>query len=172
MVADNEIPKGFQKTKIGIIPSDWQVKKLVHIAEICTGSTPPTKDRNNYGDEYLFVSPSDLGKEKIIRNTEKKLSAKGFNISRKFPKNSILFTCIGSTIGKCGISDRELTSNQQINAIFANSTFNTDYLYYTLNLLTIKIKKSAGETAVPKLIKLSLVIYIYLFPPPKPSKPP
>jgi type I restriction enzyme S subunit len=153
MVEAMEIPEGFKQTEVGIIPSVWNVKRLINIAEICTGSTPPTIVPNNYGHDYFFVTPADLGKEKIIRNTEKKLSLKGFNLSRKYPKNSVLFTCIGSTIGKCGVADRELTSNQQINAVLPNSSFNSDYLYYTLNLFSNKIKKSASETAVPIINK-------------------
>jgi type I restriction enzyme, S subunit len=131
----------------------WEVKKLGEIALIATGNTPPTSDRSNYGDEYLFVSPADLGSTKWIIDSEKKLSQKGFNISRKFPKNSILFTCIGSTIGKTGMANRELTSNQQINAVFPSETFSSSFLYYQLNYLSPKIKSLAGEQAVPLINK-------------------
>ena len=167
MVEAMEIQEGYKQTEVGVIPSDWKAQKLTNIAEICTGSTPPTLDQNNYGDDYYFVTPADLGKGRIIRNTEKKLSLKGFNLSRKYPKNSILFTCIGSTIGKSGIADIELTSNQQINAIFPNKTFNSDYLYYVLNLLANKIKQSAGETAVPIINKTEFGEFPIPLPPAK-----
>ncbi|MBW2558600.1 MAG: restriction endonuclease subunit S [Deltaproteobacteria bacterium] len=101
----------------------------------------------------FFVSPADLGKGKWILETEKKLSKKGFGISRKFPENSILFTCIGSTIGKSGMAPKELTSNQQINSVLPNSRFSSDYLFYTLNLLSPRIKSLAGEQAVPIINK-------------------
>jgi type I restriction enzyme S subunit len=153
MVNKMDIPKGFKETEVGVIPEDWEVKKISSFSEIVTGSTPPTYDKSNYGNEYFFVSPSDLGKSRLIQNTEKKLSPKGFNLSRKFPKDSILFTCIGSTIGKSGIASKELTSNQQINAILPNKYFNSDFLYFILNLFSEKIKKSAGETAVPIINK-------------------
>ena len=68
----------YKETKIGKIPTDWEVKKLGELGNVFTGNTPPTKDINNYGDEYLFVSPSDLGNNKYIENTGKKLSPKGF----------------------------------------------------------------------------------------------
>jgi len=147
------VEKGFKKTEIGLIPEDWEVKNIISFAKIITGGTPPTNDKSNYGDEYFFVSPSDLGNGRIIQFTEKKLSKKGFNISRKFPKDSVLFTCIGSTIGKLGIADRELTSNQQINAVLPNDSFNSVYLYYILFLNTNKIKQIAGQTALPIINK-------------------
>jgi len=148
-----EIKEGFQKTEVGVIPEDWLLRKIINIADICTGNTPPTSDQNNYGNDYFFVGPVDLGKGRLILNTEKKLSQKGFNLSRKYPRNSILVTCIGSTIGKSGISERELTSNQQINAIFPNNTFDSDYLYYVLILSSNRIKQGAGESAVPIINK-------------------
>ncbi|NOS88414.1 MAG: restriction endonuclease subunit S [Methylococcaceae bacterium] len=162
-----ELKAGYKQTEVGVIPSDWFAKKISSFAEICTGNTPPTNDLNNYGHDYLFVTPADLGTEKTIRNTQKKLSSKGFNISRKYPKNTILFTCIGSTIGKCGISDKELTSNQQINAIFPNDFFDSDYLYYFLNLFSDRIKKMAGETAVPIINKTDFGEISITFPPTK-----
>ncbi len=103
------VKAGYKQTEVGVIPADWEVKRLVDVATIATGNTPPTNDSTNYGDEYFFVSPADLGEHKFILDAGKKLSQKGFGISRKFSKDSILFTCIGSTIGKCGIAPIELT---------------------------------------------------------------
>jgi type I restriction enzyme S subunit len=137
----------------GRLKAGWVVKTLGEIAELATGSTPTTKDRANYGNDFLFVSPADLGKNVWITNTEKKLSAKGFSLARKFPVNSILFTCIGSTIGKSGIASVELTSNQQINAVLPNESYSSHYLYYFLRLVTPVIQASASEQAVPIINK-------------------
>lgn len=147
--ATQQIPAGYKQTEIGVIPADWDVKRLGEIADVVTGNTPPTNDRANYGEEYFFVSPADLGKGKYVLQTGKRLSKKGFDISRRFPKNSILFTCIGSTIGKSGIAPIELTSNQQINAILPNDNFSSDFLFYFLNLIAPQIQSLAGEQAVP-----------------------
>jgi len=142
----------------------WEANRIRDIATIATGSTPPTKERSNYGEEYLFVSPVDLGKGKFIFTTEKRLSKAGFMISRQFPKGSILFTCIGSTIGKVGIAPVELTSNQQINAIFPSTNYLSDYLYYSLCLLAPKIRAMASEQAVPIINKAQFSNTIVMFP--------
>ena len=93
---------------------EWKEKKLDDIGEIITGNTPSTQDSENYGNEFMFCSPADMGDNKYILKTGKMLSQKGFDISRKLPGGSVLVTCIGSTIGKIGIASKEMTSNQQI----------------------------------------------------------
>lgn len=164
--ADSSVPMGYKKTEVGVIPEDWDVKQLGIIASIATGNTPPTNDVANYGDEFLFVSPVDLGHTKYITCTEKMLSKKGYAISRRFPKDSILFVCIGSTIGKCGIASKELTSNQQINAILP-SLFSTNYIYYAVSSVAPKIKSLAGEQAVPIVNKTQFSETVIPLPPTK-----
>ena len=143
-----QVRPGYKLTEAGVIPEDWEVKKLGDIAIIATGSTPPTRDSANYGDEFLFVSPADLGDEKDVIDTQRKLTKKGFAISRRFPRDSILFVCIGS-IGKCGVASVDLTTNQQINAIFPSPAFSTDYLYYTVCAAAPKVRALAGEQVIP-----------------------
>ena len=152
MTAKNNIPEGYKDSAVGVIPQEWEVKRIKDLGSVITGSTPPTADVSNYGSEYMFVSPADLAdNQKYVLSTEKMLSSKGYAISRKMPKGTILYTCIGSTIGKIGIASRELTSNQQINAVICNDK--TEYLYYALLFTTGRIKMLAGEQAVPIINK-------------------
>ena len=152
MTTKNNIPAGYKDSAVGIIPQEWEVKRIKDLGSVITGSTPPTADVSNYGSEYMFVSPADLSdNQKYVLSTEKMLSSKGYAISRKMPKGTILYTCIGSTIGKIGIASRELTSNQQINAVICNDK--NEYLYYALLLTTGRIKMLAGEQAVPIINK-------------------
>lgn len=148
-MADCIIPEGYKETVFGIIPKEWEVKRIKDIGTVVTGSTPSTSDMENYGNEYLFVSPVDLSGNKYIYNTEKKLSLKGYNLSRKIPTGAVLFTCIGSTIGKMGVTISSLACNQQINAIICNSNVNNEYLFYELSNRAKQIKLLAGEQAVP-----------------------
>jgi|LSQX01.1.fsa_nt_gb type I restriction enzyme S subunit len=159
------VPPGYKRTEVGIIPEEWTVASLGEIATIATGNTPPTHDPTNYGDEYPFVSPTDLGETKYVADTDKKLSKKGFEASRRFPANSILFVSIGSTIGKCGIAPVELTSNQQINAVFPSCDFSTDYLYYILCSVAPRIRALAGEQAVPIVNKTQFSETVVPLPP-------
>ena len=152
MTTKNNIPAGYKDSAVGIIPQEWEVKPVKDFGKVVTGNTPSTAEASNYGDEYMFVSPADLSDDKkYILRTEKMLSSKGYAVSRKMPKGAILYTCIGSTIGKIGIASCELTSNQQINAVICDD--NNEYFYYALLFLTGRIKMLAGEQAVPIINK-------------------
>ena len=154
MSKDNKyIPSGYKPSPLGPIPEDWEVKRIGDFGKVVTGSTPPTEDAENYGLTYKFVSPADISDNKYIQETEKHLSEKGFAISRRMPKGTVLFTCIGSTIGKCAVANEELTSNQQINAVICDSNHNGDYLYYELCNRSGRIRQIAGEQAVPIINK-------------------
>lgn len=143
----------YKNSSLGLIPEEWEVKKVSDFGKVYTGNTPPTNDQENYGNEFMFVSPGDLGISKYILNTEKRLTEKGFLFSRKFKKGSVLFTCIGSTIGKSGIAREDLTSNQQINAITVNQNNHNEFLFYQLQRNFKQIKLLAGEQAVPIINK-------------------
>jgi type I restriction enzyme S subunit len=136
-----------------VIPSEWEKLPISSVGELSTGTTPPTEDRSLYGDEYPFISPADLGSQKYIRKAEKNLSAKGFLGTRQIPKGSLLFVCIGSTIGKTGITTKLSSCNQQINYLVPYEKYHTEYVYYALNMIAPLVKEQAGEQAVPMVNK-------------------
>ena len=127
--------------------------KLREIGEIITGNTPKTTEKDNYGEEYNWVTPGDMGISKYITNTEKKLSLKGFEKSRKVNKGSILVTCIGSTIGKIGIAGKECSTNQQINSINLFNNINNEYVYYAIKYNFKYFTDYISNQAVPIINK-------------------
>ena len=131
---------------------NWTRVALKEVGDIQTGSTPPTSNSKNYGDEYPFYGPSDLGKTKFIDSSEKWVSELGYSISRKIPIGSILFSCIGN-IGKMGITTRESTCNQQINWVFPKETVDLNFLYYSLYYSGKSIAESATTQVVPMIKK-------------------
>ena len=131
----------------------WEVKRLGDVAEIITGNTPSTSEPRNYGGERMFVSPADISDERYVENTKTTLSDVGFSTSRRIPPNSVLFVCIGSTIGKVAQNKLECATNQQINSLIALNGFSNDFLYYVLDFNSKKIAGVAGHQAVPIISK-------------------
>lgn len=54
MVTQAEIPKGYRKTEIGVIPGDWGVDRIKNLASITTGARN-TQDKIEDGENPFFV---------------------------------------------------------------------------------------------------------------------
>ncbi|MDR1604624.1 MAG: restriction endonuclease subunit S [Gracilibacteraceae bacterium] len=132
---------------------EWEEKLLAQVGDIITGNTPSTADVNNYGGNKMFVSPADMSELKYVVETKTKLTEKGFSTTRKIPANSVLFVCIGSTIGKVAQNKCECATNQQINSVVPFEDYINDFIYYALELNSSKISKLAGKQAVPIINK-------------------
>ena len=90
------------------LPEGWGWVRAAQVGHIETGTTPSKKSPENYGKEHPFYKPTDLNEGKNVRKAHDNLSAVGYSKARILPKNSVLVTCIGATIGKTGIIREEL----------------------------------------------------------------
>jgi len=134
--------------------SEWKKVRLSEIGKIVTGKTPPTKNKENFGDKYPFITPRDMRGQKYIRYTERYLSDIGFNLleSVAIPPNSICVTCIGS-MGKIAMSSELSITNQQINSIIPNDEYDPSFIYYCLKPKEDYFKSISGGTTMPILNK-------------------
>ena len=116
-------------------PKDgWKEKTLKEIGLTQTGTTPSKNDESNYGAYMPFIRPAELdydGLGGVNYDSEISLSKKGVEKSRLIKENSILMCCIGS-VGKMGFSKRDVTCNQQINAITPTSDYSPKFVYYAM----------------------------------------
>jgi len=142
----------------------WEVKKLSDVARITTGSTPSTSNSKYYGGHRLFVSPADLAQNRYIFETKTTLTESGFLNGREVQKGSVLFVCIGSTIGKVGQCSVNCLTNQQINALFAKSHSLNDFIFSLLEKKAPRIKLMAGVQAIPQINKSDFSKFKFNFP--------
>lgn len=130
----------------------WETQTIAGLGRVVTGKTPPSANPEQFGDQYPFITPSDIQfGDKHIR-TERFLSERGIEAhSRiKLPKKSICVVCIGATIGKVCAADRLSISNQQINSIIVDSNkHDSNFVFYIASLLGSTLKAYAGGAATP-----------------------
>lgn len=127
----------------------WEQRKVAEIGNIITGSTPKTSISDNYGGEFLFVSPADIQGNRYVDETITTLTKKGFDQGRKIRERASLFVSIGSTIGKVAQTSQESTTNQQINAVEPYDNFDDDFIFTSLENISGSIKAIATNQAVP-----------------------
>jgi type I restriction enzyme S subunit len=148
-----------------MIPEGWRDATIGTVGRIVTGTTPPTGDRTYYGGDIPFVAPGDLGRGKYVCSSEKTISERGLTVCRPVSKGATLFTCIGSTIGKLGLADRLLATNQQINAVVPNTDNDPEFVYYQLAYIAARIAQMAGSHAVPMISKSQFAAEKIVLPP-------
>ncbi len=83
------------------------------------------------------------------------LSKKGLLESRLVRKNSVLMVCIGGSLGKCALSKRDVSCNQQINTATPYIGILPEYLFMCLSsdYFYKTARSSATGTATPILNK-------------------
>lgn len=144
----------------------WKKASIGEIGRVVTGTTPATATPEYYGGKIPFVAPGDLGKAVFVYDAERTLTDKGLLQAKALPPGSVLFTCIGATIGKSAIAGRELATNQQINAVICDPRkADSAFVYYLLDMRAVAIKRLAGAQAVPIVNKSTFEDVTAPFPP-------
>ena len=114
------------------LPAGWEMKKLIELGEVQTGTTPSTSNKGFYGDFIPFVKPPHFNPDGTISFSSSGLSAIGLAKGRLIKENSILMVCIGASIGKTGITPIPISCNQQINAFSPNENCLPKFYYHLL----------------------------------------
>jgi type I restriction enzyme S subunit len=141
-------PSEFIESEMGMIPKGWEVKAISSIGQVITGKTPPTTQKENYGDRYPFITIPDMHNQVYITKTERYLSDVGNNVQKNklIPKNSLIVSCI-ATVGLISINSEDSHTNQQINSIVCDEK-NLYYLYFILkNMKETLIMYGSSGTA-------------------------
>ncbi|MHB8056340.1 MAG: restriction endonuclease subunit S [Desulfuromonadaceae bacterium] len=134
----------------------WKTYKIEELGRIVTGKTPSTQNSDNFGNKYPFITPRDMTGQKIIGRTERYISEAGKSTVKNclLPTNSICVSCIGSDMGKVVMTSENSITNQQLNSIICDDSFDPDFVYYSLVNISAELKNAGHHsTAVPILNK-------------------
>lgn len=114
------------------------MRKTINIGDlgtIITGKTPPTTNKNYYGDYAVFIKPTDISEQsKYTYETEEmysKLAAEKYE-SSLIPKCAICVPCIGTIGTKMTMTPCDCYTNQSINSIICNENYDNEYVYYLI----------------------------------------
>ena len=153
---------------------EWKFIKLGEIGTIITGKTPSTKNEDNFGNKYPFITPRDMdGQKRIVDFTERYLSQQGLeSVSKQVLDGiSICVSCIGSDMGKVILARTKCVTNQQINSITSiKEDYDPFFIYYSLKPLKEYFHKIAGGSTMPIINKSKFSQIEILVPPLKEQK--
>ena len=147
------------------IPDSWEWVRVKTVGLCETGTTPSKGHPEYFGDYIPFLGPANIQNNQIISVTQG-LSVEGSKFGRIVPKDTILQVCIGGSIGKCAIVDKEVTFNQQINSV-TPIIANVKYLFACLQSDSFfqQIKMKSTGTATPIINRGNWELLLIPLPP-------
>ncbi|WP_290797052.1 restriction endonuclease subunit S [Halomonas sp.] len=158
-----DVPPGYKRTELGVIPGDWKVKSIRECGKIVTGGTPSTLIPEYWNGIHPWITPSDISQKRDVYSSERLLTNAGLNAIRELPADTVLITCIAS-IGKNALLRVRGGCNQQINAIIPDYQHSAEYLYYKLEAAKDYLLGNAGTTATAIISKARFQELIFSIP--------
>jgi len=118
----NNISAGYKDSAVGVIPQEWEVKRLGAIANCFSGGTPKSESEEMYGGTIPFIRSGEIhGNRTALFLTDgglRKSSAKMVDVG------DLIFALYGANSGDCAISQINGAINQAILCIRSSSVIN------------------------------------------------
>lgn len=137
MMDNEQLPKGYKNTEVGVIPEDWEVKEFQDVMEgFSSGQTPYRGRPEFYKGDIPWITSGELNYN-IITDTIEHITIEGAREAnlKSIPKGTFLFAITGleaaGTRGSCAITGIEATTNQSCMALYPKKgLLITPYLYH------------------------------------------
>ena len=164
--------KEFKETEIGRIPKEWEIKKIINLFDVQTGTTPSTKKQEYWKDGNInWITPSDMSKlhgKLFIKNSERKITEKGRKLSNLtlMPSGSIIIST-RAPVGYVVIIERKATFNQGCKGLIPKNKGEINSEFYAYYLISKKrvLENSSGGSTFKELAKNILENFIIPLPP-------
>lgn len=132
----------------------WQIVSLKDVGQIVGGGTPSTKDPNNFGDAYPWITPKDLSlqRTRFISSGERGISEAGLsNSSAKIlPAGSVIISS-RAPIGLTAIATVPLTTNQGCRSFVPGDRTDSLFMYYLLGSMTDEFERHANGSTFKEI---------------------
>ncbi len=165
-IRHGEVPDGYKKSKLGIIPEQWHIQQLQEIASISSGSTPNRSKNEYWNGDIPWVTTSELSLG-YVSKTNEAITAKAMVETRLkiYSPDTLLMAMYGQgktrgTVAKLNI---RATINQACAAIVL-SKGDPDYIFYVLQNAYEKIRKISNSGNQENLNAEIIKTYSIFFP--------
>lgn len=140
-----------------MIPETFSIGRVSDLGEIVSGGTPSTKNDEYYTAEGIaWITPKDLSKAKykFVEHGARDITEMGLQKSsaKLMPKGSVVFTT-RAPIGYISIAANSISTNQGFKSIVPHDYIGSEYVYYTIKMMTNKFIASGSGTTFKEVSK-------------------
>ena len=139
---------GYRQTEVGVIPEDWEVRKLGDISKIVRGGSPrPAGDPNYFNGDFIpWLTVAALtniaSSELIVSETFGFLTEEGAKFSRTLNVDTVIIANSGATLGVAKILGIKCCANDGIAALLnLCPEIDNKYITYYINTLTKRLRE-------------------------------
>lgn len=162
---------GYKQTEVGVIPEEWELKRLDALADIRSGGTPSTDEPRFWGGDIPWCTPTDvtaLNGYKYLGETARMITKLGLKASsaEMIPSHSVVMTS-RATIGECAINSVPVSTNQGFKNFIPFAATDVDFLYYLLGTQKQRFVSLCGGSTFLEIGKTQLSAFRVQFPPTK-----
>jgi len=147
---------------------NWKYSELGNYCSVVNGSTPKTGIDEYWNGNIVWITPTDLGKNKnkYICDSERKITEAGYNSANTtiIGKNNIILST-RAPIGHIAINDVEACTNQGCKSILPNNELNVNFLYYYLKFNKDTLNDLGSGSIFKELSTNSLMSFNIPVPP-------
>lgn len=129
------IPPGYKQTEVGVIPEDWDVKRLGELASIAAGGTPSRAIARYWNGDIPWITTSEVSFHTIM-HSEQFITKEGLKNSaaKLLPPGTLLIALYGQgkTRGKVAVLGIEAATNQACAAISLRRGVSSNFVLHFL----------------------------------------
>lgn len=149
----------YKQTPVGKIPVDWEVLRLGDVCDIIGGSTPSTKNKEFWGGEIPFATPTDItnlqGRE--ISDTKQSITPEGLSScgAHLLPTGSILLTS-RATLGACAVNAKPMATNQRFASLVCKEKAHNWFIFYKMISLQREMDRQRSGSTFKEISKRNI----------------
>ncbi|WP_104709111.1 restriction endonuclease subunit S [Helicobacter felis] len=150
------------------ITSAYPIVKLETCGKFLMGGTPSRKNPQYWNGTIKWLTIGDYAEYQSITDTKERITEAGLQASnvKLVPKGAVVVS-IYATIGRVGILEGEMTTNQAIVSIIPNQDFRARYLMYAIGCYKFQLLDEVITTS-QKNINLGILQNMRIPKPPLP----
>ena len=166
MEISQKIPNGYKQTEIGVIPEDWDLKRLDEIIDkFVNGGTPSTQNIIFWNGNIPWITGADILNQKVaeIRRHITSAAVKKSSTNVICKGNLLLVSRTG--VGKLAIAPCDIAISQDFTGIYPKKeSLLTEYLFRFFDFHKIFLKNSNQGTSIQGITRETLAAFLIPLP--------
>lgn len=149
-IDNNQLPEGYKQTEVGVIPEDWDVRKIASLGDVVRGGSPrPAGDPRFFNGSYIpwltVAAITNISEHQLcVYETYSRLTEEGAKYSRILEENTVIIANSGATLGVAKILSVRCCANDGIAAIINQKYGDKMFVCHFINTKTKELRETVA----------------------------